>query len=597
MTLSAVIAVDADKCVNCHACIAACPVKFCNDASGDHVTLNTDLCIGCGNCITACTHDARYGLDDTDAFINAIDSGENIISIVAPAAAASFTEYERLNTWLISLGISACFDVSFGAELTVKSYIDYIQKESPKTVISQPCPALVTFIQIYHPELIPYLAPAQSPMLHTVKMIREYYPQYKNYSIVVVSPCYAKRREFDETLPNERVYNLTIKSIESLLQNSGVNLADLEETPFAGTPAERAVVFSTPGGLLETVRRDVPGIENSTRKIEGVPAIYNYLDNLIDSIKTGESPLLIDALNCHDGCNRGPATVVKDLPLDRIESRINERKSKAAKRYNNKDHKKLSKVSREVNRELNKFWKPGLYNRTYQDLSFLNTVQPVPNNKLKEIFFTMNKNSEKDIINCLACGYNECRKMAKAIYNDLNRRENCFYYTNSMLHQHEEVEEALHAVEDKNSRFREFSQNIESLVNTLSRYMNEVETAMSETSVTIGEIIESNKSASAITAMVNEISFQTNLLALNAAIEAARAGSMGRGFAVVATEVRDLALKSGNSANEIKTLLEGNAGRIISGDASVKKTIEAFTKIRGDITLFTEMVEQLKSHF
>jgi len=30
-------------------------------------------------------------------------------------------------------------------------------------------------------------------------MIREYYPQYRNHKIAVVSPCIAKRREFDET--------------------------------------------------------------------------------------------------------------------------------------------------------------------------------------------------------------------------------------------------------------------------------------------------------------------------------------------------------------------------------------------------------------
>ena len=42
-SLPAVVEVDRDKCVNCHTCIAVCPVKFCNDGAGDKVAINSDL--------------------------------------------------------------------------------------------------------------------------------------------------------------------------------------------------------------------------------------------------------------------------------------------------------------------------------------------------------------------------------------------------------------------------------------------------------------------------------------------------------------------------------------------------------------------------
>ncbi|MFI5369263.1 MAG: 4Fe-4S binding protein, partial [Spirochaetia bacterium] len=117
--LPEVVGVDKSLCKNCHACIAACPVKYCNDGSGEFIKINQEMCIGCGSCLSACTHGARYTIDDFPAFLRDVRNGQKIVAVVAPAVAANFPgTYLRLNGWLKSTGVQALFDVSFGAELT-----------------------------------------------------------------------------------------------------------------------------------------------------------------------------------------------------------------------------------------------------------------------------------------------------------------------------------------------------------------------------------------------------------------------------------------------------------------------------------------------
>ena len=102
----------------------------------------------------------------------------------------------------------------------------------------------------------------------------------------------------------------------------------------------------------------------------------------------------------------------------------------------------------------------------------------------------------------------------------------------------------------------------------------------------VEETVEAMKQIADKIGIIEEIARQTNLLALNAAIEAARAGDHGKGFAVVAAEVRKLAERSGEAANEISDL----SGRSV---AVAEKAGEMLQKMVPDIQRTAELVQEI----
>ncbi len=160
------------------------------------------------------------------------------------------------------------------------------------------------------------------------------------------------------------------------------------------------------------------------------------------------------------------------------------------------------------------------------------------------------------------------------------------------------LEETAAAVEEITSITRNNANNASKMSELGSKVKTEVSNGMNLASKTSTSMDEINSQVTAINeaiTVIDQIAFQTNILSLNAAVEAATAGEAGKGFAVVAQEVRNLASRSADAANEIKALVENASIKANEGKKVSDDMIHGYESLNENFNQTIQLIEDVSS--
>ena len=427
--MNEIIIVKPEKCVGCNACVRSCPSPEANITrqldDGRFITaVNQEKCISCGECVKVCNHGARDYIDDTEECMSHVIK-EKLIIMAAPAIKTVFpNKWKGILNWFRKQGCTI-IDVSLGADICTWAHIRSIEQNSVNNLITQPCAAVVKYIETYQPKVLKNLSPIHSPVACAATYVKKYLR--RTNPIAFLSPCIAKKEEFLETELID--YNVTFRKLMDYFDRNGITIpTDSDpgyEYKFDELQGQMGAVYPRPGGLRDNLWLHNPDINITTS--EGVHKVYKELD-MYAKMSESKHPQVFDILSCEYGCNMGPGTGNTQTVFD-VMATMRSIEADAKSRI-----KSTGLMGRGEDRLFKKFddeLRLADFFRTYKP----SMPSPVPTDmQLEPIFEKMGKHTPNDRkYDCHACGYNTCREMAIAIYRGLNTPENCIIHAKSVL--------------------------------------------------------------------------------------------------------------------------------------------------------------------
>lgn len=402
-----------ELCRTCYTCVRECPARAIRIVGGQAEVI-TEKCIACGNCTKVCSQGAKVFVNTVDLVKKVIARPGKKAALVAPSFPAEFhdvTDHQKVIGMIRALGFDYVSEVSFGADLVAHRYRNLISEAGAKNYISSDCPAIVSFIRYYHSDLTPELIPVVSPMVAMARVMRKKYGD--DLSVVFIGPCVAKKAETAEVDAA-----ITFIELREMLEQSGITPGTSGSSEFDPPLGGRGSIFPVTRGLLQTAGVNDDAITGNIIAAEGRIGFQEAIKEYEQGMIGGQHLELL----CCEGCIMGPGM------------------SKGGKQYNRRAlvstyaQNKMSSLDMEE-------WRKNLEIYDMLDLSVRyrpedrrQLIAPDDDDEVRQVLASMGKVTDKDHLNCGACGYDTCYDHAVAIIKGLAEEEMCLPYTIEKLH-------------------------------------------------------------------------------------------------------------------------------------------------------------------
>jgi signal transduction histidine kinase/iron only hydrogenase large subunit-like protein len=398
-----------ERCKACYTCVRGCPAKAIRISNGQAEVIK-ERCIGCANCVLMCSRGAKETLDSVAAVKALLRSGAPVAAALAPSFPVEFGAVDpmRFAGMLKALGFKYVCEVAFGADMVSLQYRKLLHENPGKKFISTACPAVVSFVEKYHPALVVSLAPIVSPMVAEARVIHEMYG--KDVRVVFIGPCVAKKGETSRN-PRDIEESITFIELRALLKDAGIDRNTALDSQFDPPHPAKGVLYPMGGGLLSSAELEEDLLSGRFLSAEGLENFPEVLKNL----EHGDIDADFIDLLCCNGCIMGPGISVKS--------------SKHAREAPLRRYARKSYFSIRLND-----WEESV--RRFRGLDYSASFEPedrrmkLPGREeLKEVLGRMGKVRPEDELNCGACGYPTCVEHAVAIIRGIAESEMCLPYT------------------------------------------------------------------------------------------------------------------------------------------------------------------------